>query len=395
MKLNREIVIVDGARTPYGKFGGGLKNFSATDLGVLAARAALERAKVAPDQVDHVLFGNVLQTSADAIYLARHVGLKADVPKEVPALTVNRLCGSGFEAVVQGAMRILLGEAEVCLVGGTESMSQAAHVIRGARWGLPLGSAPMEDQLWASLTDSYCDRAMAITAETLAERNGVNRADSDALALQSQQRATDAIGAGRLAHEIVPVEVPSRKGTKVIDADEHPRAEATAEALAGLRPYFSKEGVVTAGNASGICDGAVALVLASRERADALGLRPLGRLVSWGTAGVDPEIMGIGPVPASRQALERAGLSIDAMDLVEINEAFAAQAVVCERELGVDRAKLNVNGGAVALGHPLGSTGARLALTALKELGRRGGRYGLVTMCIGGGQGISGVIERI
>jgi acetyl-CoA acetyltransferase family protein len=290
-------------------------------------------------------------------------------------------------------MRVLLGEAEICLVGGTESMSQAAHIVRGARWGLPLGQSEMEDQLWASLTDSYCGKAMAITAEDRGKQLGVTREEADLLALQSQERAGDA--APRLAEEIVPVEVGRGRRARTVDADEHPRPETTAEALASLRPYFAADGSVTAGNASGIVDGAAALVVASRERADALGLRPLGRLVSWGTAGVDPKIMGIGPVPSSRQALERAGLSLDDMDLVEINEAFAPQAVACEKELGVDRERLNVNGGAVALGHPLGATGSRLALTALMELRRRGGGKALVTMCIGGGQGIAGVLESI
>ncbi|HET9040303.1 MAG TPA: acetyl-CoA C-acyltransferase [Gemmatimonadales bacterium] len=392
------VVFLSGVRTGFGAFGGALKDLSATDLGALAGRAALERAGVEPAAVGHVVFGNVLQTSADAPYLARHVGLRAGLPIETPAVTVNRLCGSGFEAVIQAAHRIQLGETDVVLAGGTESMSQAPHVVRGARWGLRLGPAQsLEDTLWEALRDSYCGLAMAETAEKLAECYRLDRAAVDAYAARSQAAAKAAWAAGAMADEVVPVMLKDRKTRQDVAwaADEHMRPDTTVEGLAKLPPYFKKDGVVTAGNASGICDGAAALVVAGEQAARERGLRPIGRLVGWGVAGVDPSIMGIGPVPASRRALAHAGLALEDMDLVEINEAFAAQYLAVERELGLDRERTNVDGGAVALGHPLGASGARITAHLLHALRRRGGRFGLGAACIGGGQGAAVVVEAL
>jgi acetyl-CoA acetyltransferase family protein len=390
------VVFLSGVRTGFGSFGGALKDLSATDLGAVAARAALDRSGVEPAAVGQVIFGNVLQTSSDAPYLARHVGLRAELPIEIPAVTVNRLCGSGFEAVIQGAQRILLGECDVVLAGGTESMSQAPHVVRGARWGLRLGpSAPLEDTLWEALRDSACGLSMAETAERLAERYRIGREAVDCYAARSQACAKAAWDAGVFTDEVVPVSLTDRKTRQdtLWAADEHMRPGTTVEGLAKLPPYFRKDGVVTAGNASGICDGAAALVVAGEAFARERGLRPLGRLAGWGVAGVDPAVMGIGPVPASHRALAAAGLSLDDMDLVEINEAFAAQYLAVEQELRLDRERTNVDGGAVALGHPLGASGARLTLHLLHALRRRGGRYGLGAACIGGGQGAAVVVE--
>ncbi|HWP58965.1 MAG TPA: acetyl-CoA C-acetyltransferase [Candidatus Acidoferrales bacterium] len=387
-KLDRDIVILSAARTPIGKFGGAFKDLTATELGVIAARAALERAHAAPATIDHVIFGNVLQTSADAAYLARHVALKAGLPESVPAVTVNRLCGSGFEAIIAGAQLLLLDEARLVLVGGTENMSQAPHVIRGARFGIPLGQGRLEDSLWAALTDTYCNLSMAETAENLAQKYGITREQADDFAYQSQMRAKAAQESGRFNEEIVPV-------AGVLERDEHPRPGTTRAALAALSPVFRKDGVITAGNASGITDGAAALVLSTAETAAAQGLKPIARIVSWGVAGCDPALMGIGPVPATRIALERAELSLNQIDLIEVNEAFACQYLAVEKELRLDRDKVNVNGGAIALGHPLGATGARITTTLLYELGRRRLRYGLGSACIGGGQGIALLIENI
>ena len=392
----REVVFLSGARTGFGTFGGALKDFSATDLGTIAAKGALTRSGVEPNAVDHVVFGNVLQTSADAIYLARHIGLRAGLPIETPAVTVNRLCGSGFEAVAQGAQQIVLGESEVVLAGGTESMSQAPHVVRGARWGLRLGPAPpFEDSLWEALRDPSCGLSMAETAENLATKYRISRQAVDCYAARSQAAAAQGWKDGAFAEEIVPVSIPNRKTKQNDDwaADEHMRPGTTPEALAKLPPYFKKDGVVTAGNASGICDGAAALVLASGRFASERGLRPLGRLLAWTSAGVEPSIMGIGPAPASRKALGRAGLKLDEMDLVEVNEAFAAQYLAVEQELGLDRERTNVDGGAIAIGHPLGASGARITLHLLHALRRRGGRYGLGSACIGGGQGAAVIVE--
>jgi acetyl-CoA acetyltransferase family protein len=390
------VVFLSGARTGFGTFGGALKDHSATDLGVIAAQGALARSGVEPGAVDHVVFGNVLQTSADAIYLARHVGLRAGLPIETPAVTVNRLCGSGFEAIAQAGQQILLGESEVVLAGGTESMSQAPHVVRGARWGLRLGpAAPFEDSLWEALRDPSCGLSMAETAEKLAEKYQISRLAVDCYAAQSQNRAAAGWTNGDFADEVVPVSIKNRK-TRQQDAwvaDEHMRPDTTPEALAKLPPYFKKDGVVTAGNASGICDGAAALVVASERFASERGLRPWGRLVAWASAGVEPSIMGIGPAPAARKVLDRAGLKLEDMDLVEVNEAFAAQYLAVEQELGLDRERTNVDGGAIAIGHPLGASGARITLHLLHALRRRGGRFGLGSACIGGGQGAAVIVE--
>ncbi len=393
-----DIVVLSGKRTPFGTFGGSLRDFTATDLGVLSSVAAIEAAGIAPDQVDHTFFGNAVQTSSDAIYLARHVALRSGVPQESPALTVNRLCGSGFEAIVQGAKEILLGGAQVTLCGGTESMSQAPHVVRGARWGqLRLGPAggSFEDVLWESLSDSNCDLTMAQTAEELAERYDVTREEADQVAVRSQQRAKAAWDSGYFTAEIVPVTIESRKGSEEFGQDEHMRPDTTLEALSGLRPYFKKDGLVTAGNASGIGDGAVSAVLAEAGWADQHGVEPIGRLVSWGFAGVDPRIMGIGPAPASRLALEKAGLTLEDMDLVEVNEAFAGQYMAVEKELGLDPAVTNVNGGAIAITHPLAASGARIPVPLLHELRRWGERYGLGAACLGGGLGGAVVVEAL
>ena len=393
---SRDVVFLSGKRTGFGAFGGSLKDFTATDLGAFSAAAAIEAARISPDQVDHAFFGNALQTSADALYLARHIALRVGVPEEKPALTVNRLCGSGFEAIVQGAKEIILGESEVCLTGGTESMSQAPHAVRGARWGsLRLGppGEHFEDVLWEALVDTHCDLPMAQTAEELASRYGVTREEADEVALRSQQRAHAAWQDGRFDAEVVPVEVKTRKGMATYASDEHMRPETTMQVLAGLRPHFKGDGLVTAGNASGIGDGAASAVVASAEWAAAHGIEPLGRLVSWAFVGVEPRVMGIGPAPAARLALEKAGLSLADMDLVEVNEAFAAQYKSVEKELGLDPERTNVNGGAIALTHPLAASGARITIHLLHELRRRGARYGLGSACIGGGQGGAVVVE--
>jgi acetyl-CoA acyltransferase 2 len=388
-----DIVILDGARTPMAEYNGLFAGVSAIDLGVHAAREALARSGVEPAEVGHVIFGNALQTSGDAIYGARHVGLKAGVPKGVPALTVNRLCGSGFEAIVQGAHRILLGETAVVLSGGMENMSQAPHVIRGARQGFRLGQGQLEDSLMVALLDSYCGLYMAQTSDRVAVRYGISRADQDAYALRSQQRACAAWASCRLSEEVVPVEVRTGRKTVLVEKDDHMRPDSTLEGLASLPPSFGKDGSVTAGNASGIVDGAAAVVVSSADFARRKGLKPLGRLVASAVVGVEPELMGIGPAPAARAALERAGLRAEDIGLWEINEAFAGQILGVVRELDLDVEKLNVNGGAIALGHPLAATGTRCTLTLLKEMRRRGVRYGLAGACIGGGQGIAVVVE--
>jgi len=390
-----DIVVLGGARTPFGTFVGSLRDISAIDLGAIAAREAIKRAGIQPADVDQVVLGNVLQTSKDAIYFARHVALKAGVPIEVPGLTVNRLCGSGLQAVVSGAQMLMLGEGSIALVGGAENMTQAPFVIRGARTGLNLGEHQLEDSLWESLVDSYCGCGMAITAENLAEKYGIDREAIDAYALRSQQTAKHAQEQGWLAEEIVPVAVRDRKGREtLVDQDEGIR-ETSLEALAKLPPRFKPGGVVTAGNASGINDAGAALVIATGAAARARGLTPLARIVSWGVVGVDPSIMGIGPAPAIRQALKRADLTLEQLDRVEVNEAFAAQYLAVEKELGLDRDKTNVNGGAISLGHPLAASGARLAITLIHELRRNQLRYGAASLCIGGGQGIAAIFEAL
>ncbi len=392
---DQDVVVLGGARTPFGVFMGSLKDVSATELGAIAARGALERAGVDPKEVDQVFFGNVLQTSADAIYLARHVALKAGAPIETPGLTLNRLCGSGLQAVVSGAQSLLLGEATFALVGGAENMTQAPFVVRGARTGLNLGEHKFEDYLWESLTDSYCGCPMAITAENLAKQYKISREQIDEYALRSQQTAKRAQDSGLLAEEIVPVEIKDRKGRVTqVTLDEGIR-ETSLEALAKLPARFAKDGVVTAGNASGINDAGAALVLSTGATAKARGLRPLARVVSWGIVGVDPTVMGIGPAPAIRQALKRADLTVADLDRVEVNEAFAAQYLAVEQELGLDRDKTNVNGGAISLGHPLAASGARLSITLINELRRHNLRYGAASLCIGGGQGIAAIFEAL
>jgi acetyl-CoA acetyltransferase family protein len=391
--MAKDILILGGARTPMGEYGGALRDFTANELGALAARAALEKSNVAPEAIDHTVIGNALQTSGDAIYGARHVALKAGVPIDKPALTVNRLCGSGIQAIVSGAQMIQLGEANTVLAGGMESMSQTPHVIRGARWGLKLGEGQLEDLLMVALLDTHCGFYMAQTAENLARKYDIGREAQDQFALLSQQRAAAAWEAGKFAHEVVPVKIKGRKGVTLFERDDHLRPDTTMAGLAKLRPAFSKDGLVTAGNASGIVDGAAVVIIADQETAQRLEARPMGRIVSWGVAGVPPEIMGIGPVPATEKALAVAGLKLADIDLVEVNEAFAGQYLAVEKELGLDRERTNVNGGAIALGHPLGASGTRLVLTVLHELRRRGKKYGLATACIGGGQGIAMIVE--
>jgi len=391
---NQDVVFLSGVRTGFGAFGGSLKDLSATELGAVAARTALERSGVPAGEIGHTVFGNALQTSADAIYLARHVGLKAGLPIEVPAVTVNRLCGSGFEAIAQAAQLILLGEAGAVLAGGAESMSQAPHVVRGARWGLRLGPAPLEDLLWEALKDPQCGLSMAETAEHLAERYKLTRKDVDEVALGSQQRAKKAWDDCVFQDEVIAVPVKNKKGQAAeFRADEHMRPETTLEVLLSLKPYFKKDGLVTAGNASGIADGAAATIVASEAFAKSHGLKPLGRLVAWAVVGVEPGYMGIGPAPAARKALQKAGMKLEQMDLVEVNEAFAPQYLAVERELGLDRARTNVHGGAIAIGHPLAASGTRITIHLLHALRQQRQRFGLGSACIGGGQGAAVIVE--
>jgi acetyl-CoA C-acetyltransferase/acetyl-CoA acyltransferase 2 len=385
-----DVVFLAAKRIPFGTFGGSLKDLSATDLAVHAAKAAIAQAGVPAEDYGHVVIGNVAQTSSDAIYLARHVGLRAGLPVAVPALTVNRLCGSGFEAVVQGARLLAAGEAEVVLVGGTESMSQAPLVLRGTRFGHAFGKTPpLEDMLWSALTDSYANMPMALTAEKLAEQYRITQDEVDEYAVLTQRRFAAAMEAGRLAEELAPVEVQTRKGPQLFARDEHARPDTTMEALRKLPKVFKKDGVIHAGAASGIADGAGALVLSTRAYAERHGRRPLARLVSWGFAGVDPTVMGIGPVAAFRNVLARTGSTLGDFDLFEVNEAFAPQYLAVEKELGLPRDRTNVDGGAIAVGHPLAASGARITAHGIYELARRGGRHALVGACIGGGQGIA------
>jgi acetyl-CoA acetyltransferase family protein len=398
--MSQEVVIVGGARTPMAEYVGtpgygAFKDQSAIDLGVHASIAALERSKVDPASVDHVVMGNALQTSTDAIYGARHVALRSGVPEHAPALTVNRLCGSGIQSIVSAAQLIQLGEATTVLAGGIENMSQAPFVLYGARRGFPFGKAPeMQDLLFASLYDPYADTYMAQTAERVAKRLGIGREAQDEYALRSHQLGAKAVSEGIFAEEIAPVTLKTRKGERVIDTDDHIKPETTIEILSGLRAAFGKDGTVTAGNASGIVDGAASVVVTTDERAKADGLDVMATIRGWSYVGVDPKEMGIGPVPAIRTLLEKASLSTDEVDYFEINEAFSAQYLGCEKELGLDRDRCNVNGGAISLGHPLGATGTRLILTLCYQLRRSGKRYGVGSACIGGGQGIAMLIEN-
>lgn len=395
MSKTEEIWFLSGKRTAFGTFGGAVKDLSATDLAVESAKAALAAARVAPEDVGHVVYGNVMQTSADAIYLPRHVGLRAGVPVPVPALGVNRLCGSGFQAFVTAAELMLTGQAGCVLAGGTESMSQAPHVIRGARWGIPLGKGGLEDSLWSALTDSYSGAAMAITAENLAEQYQISQDEVDEYSVLSQKRFVAAQEAGRLKAEIAPIELKAKKGTVTFDKDEHCRPETTLEGLKKLPKVFKKDGVIHAGAASGICDGAGSMVMATRSWAEKKGHAPIGKLLSWGITGCDPRIMGIGPAPAIRMLLERAEIKLSDVDLFEVNEAFAPQYLAVEKELGLPRDRTNVDGGAIAVGHPLGASGARITMHLIYELKRRGGRYGIGSACIGGGQGIAVLVEAV
>jgi len=390
-----DVVIVAGARTPMSRYTGAFSDVSAIDLAAVASREVIRRSKANPEEFDHAIFGNVMQTSADALYGARHVALKAGLRTETPGVTVNRLCGSGIEAIAQAAQRLLLGESELVLAGGMENMTQAPFVIRGLRNGLKLGGGALEDSLMVGLTDTYCGLPMALTAEKLAEQYGVTRKDADAYALRSQQAADAAYKACRMKEELVLVEVKQGKKMFVVSEDDHRRPDTTMEILEKLPPSFKKDGIVTAGNASGIVDGAAAVVVTREKTAKERGLKPMGRILSWATVGVDPSIMGIGPVPSSQKALHAAGLTLEQIDRVEVNEAFAAQYLTVEKALGLNRDKTNVNGGAIALGHPLAASGTRLVITLLNELKRNGLRYGLATACIGGGQGIAMIVENI
>ncbi|MFV8828092.1 thiolase family protein [Alkalihalobacterium sp. APHAB7] len=389
------IYILGGARTAFTAFGGSFQSVNATELGTVTAQEALKRAEVEGKDIDQVVFGNVIHSSTNAAYLARHIALKADVPIETPALTVNRLCGSGMQSVISAAQSIRLGESNLALVGGAENMTMSPHSNFTSRFsGVKYGSFQFEDMLLNTLTDQYTGIGMGITAENLADKYEISREEQDEFALLSQQRATEAIQSGIFAEEITAVEVPSRGGSKQIIEDEHVKKDMTYEKLASLKPSFKKDGTVTAGNASGINDGAASLILSSESEVKKRNQKPLAKIVSWGIAGVDPSIMGIGPVPAIQQALQRAELTLDQMDRIEINEAFAAQYLAVEKELGLDRNKTNVHGGAIALGHPVGASGSRIVLSLANELRRNGLRYGVASLCIGGGQGIAVVIEN-
>ena len=397
-----DIAIVSGARTPFGRYCGKLKDFTAQELGAIAAKGAIERSGIDAKEFDHAVFGNAQQTSGDALYGARHVGLRAGLPIETPALTVNRLCGSGMQAIVSAAQMIQTDEAKIVLAGGMEAMSQAPFAIRG-RDGFTLApGGKLEDSLMVALLDTSCGLYMANTAELYGEQQGITRLAQDEFALRSQQRADAAYKEGRIQEELVPVPLRNSKGEATgesLTEDDHRRPQTTMEGLAKLKPAFGpssgKPGTVTAGNASGIVDGAAAVVVMSLDEVRKRNMSPLGRIVSWGIAGVEPNVMGRGPVPATKIALQKAGLNLDYIDLIEVNEAFAAQYLAVEKELGLDREKVNVNGGAIALGHPLGATGTRLVITLLYELRRRKKKYGLATACIGGGQGIAMVVERM
>ncbi len=392
----QDVYIIDGARTAVGVLQGSLSDVSAIDLGVVAAKGAIERSGVAPQLIDQVVLGNVMQTSKDAIYFARHVALKAGLPIETPALTVNRLCGSGLQAIVSAAQLLQLGEGRVALAGGAENMTQAPHVLRGARAGYKLGQAPqLEDSLWEALVDSYVGCGMAITAENLAEKYEITREQVDEYALRSQVTARRAQQAGWLAEEIVPVTMKDRKGNPVEITQDEGIRDTSMEVLAKLPARFRKGGVVTPGNASGINDAGACVILATGDAVEQYHLKPVARLVSWGVVGVPPEIMGIGPAPAMRQALKRADLRLSDLDRVEVNEAFSPQYLAVEKELGLDRDKTNVNGGAISIGHPLAASGARLTITLMYELRRHHLKYGAASLCIGGGQGIAAIIENV
>ncbi len=395
MAMQREVVVVSGVRTAIGDFGGGLKDVAPTELGAQVVREALSRAGVTGDEVGQVVFGNVIHTEAKDMYFARVAALNGGVTKDAPALTVNRLCGSGLQAIVSAAQTIMLGDTEIAVGGGAESMSRAPYMAQGMRWGARMGDSSMLDMMLAALHDPFDNIHMGETAENLAASHQITRGDQDALAVELHRRASHAIAEGRFKQQILPIKLKTRRGETVFDTDEHVRADTTVESLSKLRTVFRKDGTVTAGNASGVNDGAAAVVLMERETAAKRGAKPMGRLVAYAHAGVDPKYMGIGPVPATRLALKRAGLALADMDVIEANEAFAAQACAVAKDLGFDPEKTNPNGSGVSLGHPIGATGAILTIKALYELERIGGRYALVTMCIGGGQGIAAIFERV
>ncbi|MFQ5623972.1 MAG: acetyl-CoA C-acyltransferase family protein [Paracoccaceae bacterium] len=392
--MTQDIVILDGARTAIGTFGGSLAGTPPIDLAAHATKAALERSGVEGGQVGHVAFGHVINTEPRDMYLSRVAAMNAGVPEETPAMNVNRLCGSGAQAIVSAAQSLMLGDADFALAGGAENMSRSPYILPQARWGQKMGDVSTQDMMLGALSDPFGAGHMGVTAENVAEENQITRADQDAFALESQKRAAAAIAEGRFASQIAPIEVRVKRDTVVFDTDEHPKA-TSAEALAGLRPVFRKDGSVTAGNASGINDGAAAIVLATAEAAEKEGLHPKARLLGYAHAGVRPDVMGIGPIPAVRKLLDKLGLTVDDFDVIESNEAFAAQACAVSKALGFDAAKVNPNGGAIALGHPVGATGAMLTIKCIYELQRTGGSRGLITMCIGGGQGIALAVERV
>jgi acetyl-CoA C-acetyltransferase len=393
--MAREVVVLSGVRTAIGTFGGSLKDSPPAELGALVVREAVKRAGITGDEVGHVVFGNVIHTDTKDLYLSRVAAVNGGIPHSTPALTLNRLCGSGFQAIVSAAQNVLLGDTDCALAGGVESMSRGGYLLPNLRWGARMGESKALDMMVGALTDPFDAVHMGITAENVAAKWDISREQQDAFALQSQQRAAKAIAEGRFKSQIVPVELKTRKGTVLFDTDEHVKGDTTLESLAKLKAVFQKEGSVTAGNASGINDGAAAVVLMERSAAEKHGLKPIARLVAYGHAGVDPKYMGIGPVPAVTLALQRAGLKVGDIDVVESNEAFAAQACAVAKDLKFDPTKVNPNGGAIALGHPIGATGVILTIKAINELQRIGGRYALVTMCIGGGQGIAGIFERL
>ncbi|MGM0939522.1 MAG: thiolase family protein [Bacillota bacterium] len=389
------VYILEGARTPFGTFGGGLKDVDPTELGVIVSKEAIQRSQIDAKQIDFTVMGNVIHSAKNAPYLSRHIALDTGVPIESPSLTVNRLCGSGLQAVINAAQSIQLKEGQVALAGGVENMSLAPHALRGSRFGTKLGTPKMDDMLWSALTDEYIGAGMGVTAENLAEKYHISRSEQDEYAYQSHQRASKARRDGKFSEEIVGVEVKSKKGSLWIESDEHIREDTTIERLSTLKTSFKNEGTVTGGNASGINDGAAAVILAGEQFINEQQLKPIARIMSWGVAGVDPSIMGIGPVPAMKKALDNANMSLQDIDLIEVNEAFASQYLAVEKEMGLDRAKVNVNGGAIALGHPIGASGTRVLYTLIKELKRRGQTYGMASVCIGGGQGIAMIVEVI
>jgi len=395
MNNGREVVVVSGVRTAIGDFGGSLKDFAPTELGARCVREALSRAKVAPDEVGHVVFGNVIHTEPKDMYMSRVCAMNGGIPKEVPAVTLNRLCGSGLQAIVSAAQIVALGDADVAVAGGVESMSRANYWLPSARWGSKMGDQVVMDSLIGALSDPFDTSHMGVTAENVAAKYGISREAQDEFSVESHRRAANAIKNGWFKSQILPIEIKDRKGTKIFDTDEHVRAETTMDSLGKLKPVFKKDGSVTPGNASGINDGAAAVVLMERKLAEKRGLKPMARLVAYGHAGVEPTLMGLGPIPAVQNAMKKAGLKVADMDVVESNEAFAAQACAVAKDLGFDPKKTNPNGGAVALGHPVGATGCLISVKALYELQRIGGRYALVTMCIGGGQGIAAIYERM